>query len=70
MVKTTGSSELLATGVLRADNNEVVWGGGGRVDETVKNLSKSKKSKNPTKTAKSRKSKNLTKLSISSQRSI
>ena len=47
MLKTTGSSEVLAPKVFRADDDEVVGGvGGRRVDETVKNLSKSKKSKN------------------------
>ena len=47
MLKTTGSSNDLAPNVFRADDDEVVGGvGGGRADETAKNSSKSKKSKN------------------------
>ena len=46
MLKTTGSSTKSASKAFRADDNEVVGGGGGRVDETVKNSSKSKKLKN------------------------
>ena len=46
MLKTTGSSEELAPKAFKADVNKVVRGGGGRVNETVKNSSKSKKSKN------------------------
>ena len=39
-------SEESAQKVFRAGNNKVVWGDGSRADETVKNLSKSKMSKN------------------------
>ena len=47
MLKTTGSSEVSAPRTLGADGDEVVGGaGGGRADETFKNSSKSKKSKN------------------------
>ena len=46
MLKTTGSSDNLASKLFRADGNEVVGGGSGRADETVKNSSKSKKLKN------------------------
>ena len=45
MLKTIGSPEL-APKVFKADDNEVVGVGGGRADETAKNLSKSKNSKN------------------------
>ena len=48
MLKTTVSSEKLALRAFRADNNEVVRGGGGRADETVVNLVKNKKSKKST----------------------
>ena len=44
-LKTTGSSGSLALEVFRADDNEVVRVGG-RADETVVHLSKSKKSRN------------------------
>ena len=46
MLKTTGSSDDLAPKVFRADGDEVVEDGGERTDETGKNSSKSKKSKN------------------------
>ena len=46
ILKTSESPKELARKVFRADINEVVGGGGGRADETVRNLSKSKKSKN------------------------
>ena len=46
MLKTIRSSKGLASKAFRADANEIVEGGGGRVNKTVKNLSKSKKSKN------------------------
>ena len=56
MLKTTGSSEVSAPKMFRADDDEVVGGvGGRRADETVKNLSKSKKLKNE-------KSENLTRI--------
>ena len=42
ILKTTRSSEELAPRAFRTSNNEVV-GGGGRVDETVVNLSKNEK---------------------------
>ena len=46
ILKTTGSFEVLAPRALGADNNEVVGGSDcGRVEETFKNLSKSRKSK-------------------------
>ena len=71
MLKTTGSSEESAPKAFRADGDEVVGGDGvGRANETVKNSSKSNKSKNPTETAKPRKSNDFTKLSKSRQRSI
>ena len=46
MLKTTGSFDDLASKIFRADGNKVVKDGGSRVNKTVKNLSKSKKSKN------------------------
>ena len=46
MLKTIGSSDNLAPKVFRADGNEVVGSGDGRVNETVKNPSKPKKAKN------------------------
>ena len=45
-MKTTGSSDDFAPKVFRTDGDEVVGGGGRRVDETGKNSSTSKKSKN------------------------
>ena len=45
MLKTARSSEKLAPRAFRAGNNEVVRGGGDKVDETVVNLSKNEKSK-------------------------
>ena len=47
MLKTTGSSEKSAPRAFKAGNNKVV-GGGGRVDETVVNLSKNEKSRKST----------------------
>ena len=46
MLKTTGPSEESAPKAFRAGNDEVVGGGGGRADETRKNSSKTRKSKN------------------------
>ena len=46
MLKTTRSSEKLVLKAFRADNDEVVRGGGGKADKTMRNSSKSKKSKN------------------------
>ena len=47
MLKTTRSSKELAPKVFRINNNEVVKGNNGRkANETVKNSSKVKKSKN------------------------
>ena len=46
MLKTTGLSNDLAPKMFKADGDEVVGGGGGKVNETVKNLSKPKKSEN------------------------
>ena len=45
MLKTTGSSEESAPRTFKAGNNEVVKGDGDRVDETVVDLSKNKKSR-------------------------
>ena len=46
MLKTTRSFDDLAPKLFRADGDEVVGGGGSRVNETVKNPSKPKKFKN------------------------
>ena len=47
MLKTTGLSEVLAPKIFRANDNEVVGSiGSQKANEMVKNLSKSKKSKN------------------------
>ena len=46
MLKTIGSSDDLALKAFKVDNDMVVGGGGGRVNRTIKNSSKSKKSKN------------------------
>ena len=45
MLKTTGSSEKLATRTFRVSNNEIVENGGSRANETVVNSSKSKNKK-------------------------
>ena len=45
MLKTTRSLEVLASKLLKVNNNEVVKVGG-KADEMVRNLSKSKKLKN------------------------
>lgn len=45
MLKTTGLSKVLAPKAFRADNNKVVRSGSGRADETIVDLSKSKKLK-------------------------
>ena len=45
MLKTTGSSEKLASIAFKAGNNEVVWGGSGRANETIVDLSNSKNKK-------------------------
>ena len=55
MLKTTGSSEESAPKAFRANGDEVVGGdGGGRANETVKKLSKSRKSNHITKLPRSR----------------
>ena len=46
LLKTTGLSDESASKAFRTDDNEVVGGGGGRADETVVDLSKSKKTRN------------------------
>ena len=45
MLKTTGSSEQSAPRTFRAGNNKVIGSDGGRADETVVDLSKSKNEK-------------------------
>ena len=54
MLKTTGSSGLSAPKAFRAENDEVV-GGGGRADETVVDSSKSSKSRRIVKSRKTSK---------------
>ena len=62
MMKTTGSSEVSALRAFGADDDEVVGvGGGGGEAETVEISSKSRKSKNPTKSAKSKKHQKIVK---------
>ena len=45
LLKTTGSSKELASKAFKADNDEVVNGGGSRANRTIMNLSKNKKSR-------------------------
>ena len=67
MLKTTESSEKSAPKAFRADNNKVVWGGGGRVMKRSRIRLSPESQKIPTETSKFRNSKQFTKINVLSK---